>query len=125
MKEIDLTTGGHQWEKKNLVTLEDRKGQYDLLKCKICGIEGKRYTLQTIHVYDRYEKKMRRCQNAPQGKQIRVTRVAAFGPAFANLVPGSIHDIIEPPEGQDPERGAWVMGVGEPVLLLFGEFVYL
>ena len=125
MKEISLTHGGHQWDKKNLVTLNDRKGQYDLLRCKFCGIEGKRYSLSTIQVYDRYVKKIDCCPKAPRGKQIQVVRTTAFGPTFANLVPGSVHDVVEAPAGQDSERGVWVMGCGEPVLLLFGEFVYL
>ena len=100
MKEISLTHGGHRWDKKNLVTQEDRKGQYDLLRCKFCGIEGKRYSLDTIQVYDRYVKKIDCCPKAPRGKQIKVVRMTS-------------------------ERGVWVMGCGEPVLLLFGEFVYL
>lgn len=40
-------------------------------------------------------------------------------PAFANLDIGTIHDIIPTPKN---ESGLWVMGVGEPVKLLQGEF---
>lgn len=57
--------------------------------------------------------------------KIKITRYTAFGPAFKNLVPGSEHMIIAPPKGQDNERGVWVMGVGEPVLVLFREFEYV
>jgi len=31
----------HNWEKSNLVTLQDKFGTYDSRKCKICGITGK------------------------------------------------------------------------------------
>lgn len=48
----------------------------------------------------------------------------AVGKQFSNLTPGSEHDIVPPPPGQDNKRGEWVMGVGEPVLLLAGEYVY-
>lgn len=33
----------HSWEKQNLVTIIDRHGIYDKMKCKICGITGKRH----------------------------------------------------------------------------------
>ena len=60
-----------------------------------------------------------------ENKQIRVIWVNAFGPAFSNLIPGSIHDVIEACNGKDSKRGVWVMGMGEPVLLLNGEFEWL
>lgn len=125
MKEISLNHGGHRWIKKNPVTLKDRNGLYDLLKCEFCGIEGKRYSLYTIQVYDRYAKKIDCCSKAPRGKQIKVIRTTAFGPAFANIVPGSVHDVVDAPAGENSDRGVWVMGCGEPVFLLFGEFTYL
>ncbi|OOM73966.1 hypothetical protein CLPUN_42040 [Clostridium puniceum] len=33
----------HKWEKTNLVTLRNRNGSYDAMKCSCCGITGKRY----------------------------------------------------------------------------------
>lgn len=33
----------HKWEKTNLVTLMNRNGSYDAMKCLCCGITGKRY----------------------------------------------------------------------------------
>ena len=39
-KQVSLYT--HRFEKKNLFTLYDRKGYYDLYVCKDCGLEGKR-----------------------------------------------------------------------------------
>ena len=62
---------------------------------------------------------------APRVQQIKVIRKPTFDPAYANLVPGSVHDVVEAPVGENSDRGVWVMGCGEPVLLLFGEFTYL
>ena len=58
-------------------------------------------------------------------KKLKVIRCSGFGEAFENLKPGSIHDIINPPFNEDRTRGEWVMGVGEPVLLIEGEFKYV
>lgn len=38
----------HDWGKQNLVTIMDRKELYDIYKCKICGIAGKRFGLGSI-----------------------------------------------------------------------------
>jgi hypothetical protein len=35
----------HDWEKTNLVTVSDRSGLYDTMRCKCCGITGKRFGL--------------------------------------------------------------------------------
>lgn len=35
----------HTWEKQNLVTIQDRHGIYDKMKCRVCGIMGKRFGL--------------------------------------------------------------------------------
>jgi hypothetical protein len=56
-------------------------------------------------------------------KRIQITECHAFGSQFKNLTHGSIHELCEPAEGyKQGERGYWVMGVGEPVLVLYGEF---
>lgn len=52
---------------------------------------------------------------------IKVYHCNAYGPQFGNLIDGSIHEVIEPPIGSNNDRGWWVMGVGEPVLVLYGE----
>lgn len=33
----------HAWEKQNLVTISDKHGIYDKMKCRVCGIVGKRF----------------------------------------------------------------------------------
>ena len=56
-------------------------------------------------------------------KRIQISKCHAFGRQFKNLIPGSIHELCNPPEGyKQGEKGYWVMGVGEPVLVLYGEF---
>ena len=56
-------------------------------------------------------------------KQIKVTECRAYGPQFANLTPGSVHDVIPAPPGYENSGGVWVEGVGEPVKLLDGEYM--
>lgn len=121
MIEISIYAFGHEWEKLNLVTQKDNKGLYDLMKCKNCGIKGKRYRLNTIHIYERYRHML---QCPVKYEQIKIIHTNAFGKQFENLTDGSIHDIIDPPEGYTRERGEWVMGVSEPVLVFYSEFIY-
>jgi hypothetical protein len=60
------------------------------------------------------------------GRKIEIIQVNANGPQFANLTPGSVHEVIEPPlGGMNDVSGVWVMGVNEPVLVLFREYEYL
>lgn len=128
MQIFELTLGGHQWEKQNLVTLGQKKS-YDLYKCKRCGITGKVYTLGYITIKEADVKKMQKCLDKGHKKstfkQIRVVNCRAVGPQFQNMIPGSIHNIVPPPSGQSSERGEWVMGAGEPILLLAGEYTYI
>lgn len=126
MQTFDMKTGGHDWEKQNVVTIGVKRG-YDLYKCRKCGVTGKSYRLGTISIRESYVKKMLKCRAKIEKKftRIMVTDCKAVGSQFANLTPGSKHDIVPPPPGQNNKRGEWVMGVGEPVLLLAGEFIYL
>lgn len=125
MKIFELTLGGHEWEKQNLVTLGKKKS-YDIYKCKRCGIIGKSYILGMINIKEADVKKMQKC-NGYKGifKQVRIVDCRAVGPQFQNMIPGSIHNIVPPPSGETSERGEWVMGVGEPILLLAGEYEYI
>jgi len=55
-------------------------------------------------------------------KRIQVTHCHAFGKQFENLKKDSIHELVNPPEGYEQgDRGYWVQGVGEPVLVLHNE----
>ena len=120
---INLSEGGHTWEKQNLVTVSTRKGGHDVLKCKHCGIQGKTSSLWTISLKGSYSPdKVYNCPNNKKASKIQITQCTAFGKVFENLTPGSIHEVIAPPEEYKNDTGTWVMGVGEPVKVLPHEF---
>lgn len=125
MFDKEMYEGGHKWVKQNLVTKIDKRGCYDIYKCECCGIEGKSYSFGRIEVPDRYRSKQALCSSVLDKKRVKVLKCNAVGNAFTNIIPGSIHEIVTPPEGEDRKRGEWVMGNGEKVLLLFREFVYV
>lgn len=120
-----LSDGGHKWEKQNLLTLDSPKGGYDLYKCSQCGIEGRSYKLGYIDIPERFAHKANECRGIARTGSVKVTCCQAQGPQFRNLTPGSVHDVVEPPQGESNKGGVWVMGVGEPVKLLYGEFNYI
>ncbi|WP_071122736.1 hypothetical protein [Prevotellamassilia timonensis] len=123
---LNLLQNGHDWEKVNQVGKKNRRGIYDEFRCKHCGLRGKSYTLGLLEIAERDRKKAAMCKGARKCAKsyVKVIRCDACGKAFANLTPGSIHKVVPSPNGKDNSRGEWVMGVGEPVLLLFGEFSY-
>lgn len=111
----------HVFEKQNSVTRFEKGRHFDVYKCSLCGLTGKAYSLTHITI-DGRSKGGPVCPKAPKASKIKITECRAVGKAFGNLTPDSIHDIIPPPKDKDNSRGVWVMGVGEPVLVLFGEF---
>lgn len=117
----EFTTGGHLWNKLNLVT-QGKTRLHDSYRCELCGITGKSYFIGTISVQERYWNKLTRCPGLKTIKRIKVTECRAVGRQFQNLTTGSVHDVIPPPAGENAKNGVWVQGVGEPVKLLFGEF---
>ena len=123
---LNLLQNGHDWEKVNQVGKKNRRGIYDEFRCKHCGLRGKSYTLGLLEIAERDRKKAAMCKGARKFAKsyVKVIRCEACGKAFANLTPGSIHKVVPSPDGEKSSRGEWVMGVGEPVLLLFGEFSY-
>ena len=120
-----LSEGGHKWEKQNLVTISGRKGNYDIYKCSQCGIEGRSYHLGTIDIPEKFAHKANSCPKLLKKGKIRVIRCTAVGAQFKNLTPNSIHNVIDVPAGKSSTRGVWVMGVDEPVMLLYGEFNFI
>lgn len=128
MYTIDASSGNHVWDKTNLVTIVKGRRSYDTVVCKGCGIKGKRYNFHEVAVDGRVKaSKITSCPNplstykAP--KKIKIKTCGAFGRQFVNLVSGSEHEVVTPPEGyQNDHTGVWVMGVGEPVKVLKSEF---
>lgn len=125
MKQVPMSYGNHNWMKQNLTTVVRGKSMYDEYMCSNCGIKGKSYKLGIIDIPERYKEKIAKCKGLQRTKQIKVTHCKAVGAQFANLKDGSIHTIINPPYEYDNKRGEWVMGVGEPVLVLTNEFTYI
>lgn len=125
MADFNIANGGHQFEKINLVTRHNRNGFYDLYKCKFCGLEGKSYHIGIIRIPNRYAEKARLCRKRPIFKKIKIISFNGYSEEFENITPGSVHEIIPPPEGYDNKDGEWVMGKTEPVLILFREFKYI
>nr|DAX92104.1 MAG TPA: hypothetical protein [Caudoviricetes sp.] len=124
MREFKLSIGAHRWGKINLVT-QGKKHQFDIFQCVRCGLVGKSYCLGTITIPEKDVPKMNKCKGVKQASHIKITYCRAFGNEFSGLTPGSIHTIIHSPKGENNQRGEWVMGKTEPVLVLFGEFEYI
>ncbi len=127
MKHIPIK-GVHNFEKLNNVTLKDRKGHHDVLKCSKCGIQGKTRQLTMIEIPGRYSiDKINNCDGTfVLPKQIKIIRCNAYGDLFKNLTPDSIHNTVDPPANyKHDNRGVWVMGVSEPVKVLNDEFIAL
>lgn len=125
VKEYPISIGGHKFVKTNLVTISGPKGLYDEYKCEVCGMKGRSYKFGTIQISASYRENIFRCKKLVPKKRIVITHCSAWGEEFVNLTRGSIHSIVDPPEGQDTSRGVWVMGVTEPVLVFFNEFEFI
>ena len=123
----NIKTSNHNWEKQNLVTISRRGKTFDEMVCKNCRMKGKRYGFINVEVSEKY--KLENVNLCPKSthkipETVKVTNCEAFGKRFSNLIPGSIHAVVEPPNGYlNDHTGVWVMGVGERVKLLTGEFV--
>lgn len=128
MYNIEMKDTPHDWSKQNLVTIMGG-GPHDIYKCNICGITGRSYTLGYIQLKGSYsDSRVKHClgqvRNKP--KEIEITRCMANGKAFENILPGSKHLVIDPPNPyRDDSAGVWVMGNGEPVKVLNSEFIKL
>ena len=128
---IALNDTNHDFEKKNLVTIRGKRGGYDNMICKNCGMKGKRYSLATIEIGKNYsEKNVFDCKNAPKietTKRIKITnKPNVMNNAFDNCIIGSEHNVIPTPKGEKIDnRGVWIQGVGEPIKLLTNEFEYI
>lgn len=129
MKQVNLRSTVHNFDKQNLVTQKTGGRMHDVLRCKRCGIQGKRYGLDEYIMVptNTSDKKIMHCDGKSEdnflGKTIRIDNCHANGKQFSNLTKGSYHQIVKPPTGYvNGDRGVWVQGVGEPVKLLFDEF---
>lgn len=125
MYNINLITGGHDWEKQNLMTIAGKNKNHDILKCRKCGIKGRTSSLVSISLKGSYkEEKVMNCTGeTPIPLKIKIRKCAGFGDYFDNLTPDSEHDVIVAPAGySNSVNGVWVMGVGQPVMVLREEY---
>ena len=112
------------WEKVNAVTKQCRGEFFDVYKHK-SGVLANRVgigdqlvmTLKNYKIYCEWEREHR---SIP--RKIKVIRCTACGDVFSNLTPGSEHDVIPSPPGENSMYGVWVMGNGSPVMLLDQEY---
>lgn len=130
MYSVNIKESQHVFEKKNLMTIMGRRGGYDELVCKLCGIKGRSYSLGVIRIAESYKRENSfLCKKAPPievKKRVKVLRCNANGKIFANITPNSEHDVVTPPVGyKNDHTGVWVMGVGEPIKLLSYEFIFI
>lgn len=132
MKTVSLLSIYHNFSKVNLITIIKGGRSYDILKCSKCSMEGKRYGVsENLTISGKYpNSQIQYCIEDPKqmkdeftGKLVKITECIASGLQFEELTPGSIHRIVTPPNGEvNGDRGVWVMGVGEPVKILFNEY---
>lgn len=127
MYNVNIKESQHVFEKKNLMTIMGRKGGYDELVCKLCGMKGRSYSLGSIKIAETYKREnVFLCKKALPfnvAQRVKVSYCNATGKAFGNITPNSEHDVVTPPEGyKNDHTGVWVMGVGEPIKLLQYEF---
>lgn len=91
-------------------------------------MKGKIFNFSTVEVSEKYKiESVKLCPKAELRipKKVKVTLCLAFSEKFSNLKPGSIHEVVTPPEGYENDHtGVWVMGVGETVKLLADEYVF-
>jgi len=117
---IGITT--HEFEKQNLVTVFRGKKVYDRVKCRLCGLEGIRYGLESF-VSVKYDK---RCKKGV-GERVQITSqyvCQQFG-----FDTGVVYDRCGCPDEYKDRHGraVWVYSEKrkEPVRLLDGEFVFI
>lgn len=131
MYKIDIKLSQHDWHKENLVGRKSKRGVYDVMVCKNCGVKGRRYNFEYVEVSESYRhEKAKLCPKAEKPKipkKIKVTMCIAFGYDFSNLLPDTEHEVVTPPFGyENNPYGVWVMGfANQPVRLVPGEFIEL
>ena len=127
MWKVNIRQSKHDFDKINLVSLKDKNGVYDIVKCKVCGVKGKRRNFDEVSFTENVSKeKYTFCLKETKTHRIVIQGFTGFGEAFSNITEGSEHDIIPTPKNEkEDKQGVWVMGNGVPVKILNREFEYL
>ena len=123
--QIEINSGGHRFSKTNLTTIYRQGKIFDEYVCDGCGMYGKSFKLGMINIKGYTDNEINECSGMTKTKRLKIIQCTAQGRQFQNLTSGSVHDIIEVPKGENNENGVWVMGIDEPVKVLFHEFQFI
>ncbi len=112
---------GMETERFNSVDEVITEAKEQFPNCAIGFLRNRKPIAEHKHIYrtEEYRK---------SGKYLKIQNFEGFSKAFTNLTEGSEHEIIDTPEryrGKELQKGHWVMGVGEPVLVLSRECILL
>ena len=118
----------HDFEKVNLTTLPSRKGGYDILACKDCGLKGKSYQIGIVEIDGRIKPdKVEFCHKRTviQRKKAQVKMISKNILQFGFIV-GEIYTSCDCPDEYkgkfDSEIWVYSEEAGEPVRILSGEY---
>jgi hypothetical protein len=125
---IDIPIASHEFRKVNVTTVIRGSKAYDIYRCEVCGLEGKRYGFSDLI---RVNRDVVRCKArlAVRALAVRINPLhEAHLKSQFGLSAKIAYPIVEPLEeykGKYPES-VWVFSEkrGEPVRLLPGEFMY-
>ena len=67
---------------------------------------------------------MKRTKFSKPKQKVKITNCHRNLPELQNILPGSIHEVIDPPFYAISKK-TWVMGVKHPVRLLKGEYEFI
>lgn len=103
-KTFRLTIGeAHLFRKMNAVTCTDNEGQYDLMKCSECGIEGKCRDCKTVEI-PRLNKRAIYCDMKPKDiKRIEAESEYKSGTATKSKCPDCGTVVVELAVYEDEE----------------------
>jgi hypothetical protein len=123
MVEIPITS--HAFEKVNIVTIVRGGKAYDVYRCRVCGLTGKRYGFSETLVV---KKDIKNCTAHKIERKVRIApKYGKYLKGSFGLLPDSEYTTVEPPEeykGKYP-GSVWVFSEqrGEPVRLLVNEYI--
>jgi hypothetical protein len=125
---IDISVTSHAFEKVNIVTVIRGNRAYDKYRCRVCGLEGKRYGFSEVISVQRdklscsYRKRM-------MAEKVRIIKMyEQYLKDQFGLFADKEYETVEPPEGYEGKYpgSVWVFSEKrrEPVRLLPGEFTH-
>jgi hypothetical protein len=125
---IDIPITSHDFRKVNAATIIRGGRAYDIYRCEVCGLEGKRYGFSDLISVQRDKLNCSHRKRMMAGKVCINKKCVQHLKSQFGLCAGVEYEVVEPPEdykGKYPES-VWVFSKkrGEPVRLLADEFYY-